>query len=266
MKGKHSDRASFDRILRSLAPIEPVPTSPGQLILEIGRSFLGTPYASGTLEAKGSETVIVNLREFDCVTFVETVVALAGCVQSRHKSFGSFCRLLRTIRYRQGRPEGYASRLHYFSDWIYDNRKKGILRDVTREIGGKPFRKTVHVMSGHPEQYPLLSRPETLEKMKRVERAISRRSLYFIPKTGFRRLEKRIQDGDILAITTNQEGLDILHTGFAVKKKGRVRLLHASRAAGKVVLSRDTLWRYVMKKRERSGIVVARIKPPVSGG
>jgi hypothetical protein len=95
--------------------------------------------------------------------------------------------------------------------------------------------------------------------MKSIERTISRRSLFFIPKKALRRLEDRIQDGDLIAITTKTEGLDIQHVGFAAKVKNRVHLLHASSVEGKVVLFKKTLCRYLMQSQARSGIMVARV-------
>ncbi len=186
------------------------------------------------------------------------MVALVRLVKSQRKSFGAFQRLLEKIRYRQGRLQGYASRLHYFSDWIYDNQRKGIVRDVTAEIGGRPFTKTLTFMSAHPDFYPALKDAANLRKVKSLEKEISRRSLFFIPKN-MRRLEDQICDGDLVAITTNWKGLDVQHVGFAVKVKTRIHLLHASRVNGEVILSENTLCRYLMQGRTRSGIMVARV-------
>ena len=231
----------------------------GQLVLEIGKFFLGAPYAAGTLETKGGEHLVVNLREYDCVTFVENVVALAWQVKSQEKSFEAFQRLLRKIRYRQGRLQGYSSRLHYFSDWIHDNRKKGIIRDVTEEIGGRPLRKAMTFMTTNPDLYPPLKIGANLRKMKSVERAISKRATFFIPKKAVRRLEGRIRDGDLIAITANTECLDVQHVGLAARVKNRVHLLHASSSEGKIILSKQTLYRYLMQSNLRSGIMVARV-------
>ena len=228
-------------------------------MLEIGKFFLGTPYLTGTLETKGAEHLVVNLRELDCVTFVEKIVALALYLKTQEKSYEAFRIILQKIRYRQGRLQGYSSRLHYFSDWIHDNQKKGIVRDVTAEIGGRSLRKTINFMTKNPNLYPPLKNVANFRKMKSVERTISRRSLYLIPKRALRRLEDRIRDGDLIAITTNTEGLDVQHVGLAARVKNRIHLLHASSTEGKVVLSKKTLYRYLMQSRARSGIMVARI-------
>jgi len=253
------DKRILEELIRFLDKKKTLRTSLGQLVVGTGMFFLGKPYVDGTLDAGRSEHLVVNLRELDCVTFVENVIALAWCVNSRQKSFEGFRRSLRKIRYRHGRLQGYTSRLHYFSDWVHDNEKKGIVKDVTAEIGGRVVRKTINFMTTHPASYPPLEVAGNLRRMESIERTISRRSLYHIPKKVVKTLKDRIIDGDIIAITTNTEGLDVQHVGFAVRVKNRIHLLHASSTEGKVVLSKQTLYRYVMQSRARWGIRVARL-------
>jgi hypothetical protein len=260
LKHQGQDRKIFGKLIGFLDDQGVSGEFPDRLVLGIGTFFLGTPYGAGTLETKGAERLGVNLRAFDCVTFVENVVVLAWLVTSRKKSFEAFRRMLQKIRYRQGRLQGYASRLHYFSDWICDNEKKGIVRDVTKEIGGRPLRKAVTFMTAHADLYPPLKNAVTFQRVKSIERTVSRRSLFYIPKEALKRLENRIQEGDFLAITTNTDGLDVRHAGVAVRVKNRVHLLHASSSEGRVVLSSKTLYRYLMESQVRSGIMVARLE------
>jgi hypothetical protein len=219
---------------------------PGRLALEIGKFFIGRPYLSGTLEARGGERLVVNLRAFDCFTFVENVVALSRLLGSGDRSFLRFKKLLQRIRYRGGRLRGYPSRLHYFSEWVFDNGRMGFIRDVTAGEGGKPYRNTINFMTENPGTYPALKDEGDLKRMRAVERAISKRPLFVIPKERLRRMEGRIREGDVIAIATTQKGLDVQHVGLAVKVRGRIHLLHASSIEGKVVLSRETLYRYIM--------------------
>jgi hypothetical protein len=291
MPGQRRDRKVLGKLIMYLDKKKCSTEFPGQLTLEIGKFFLGAPYVAGTLETKKAEHLVVNLREFDCVTFAENVVALVCLVEARWsptgrrvtlikgpcgatsrrrdqdcslllpggRSFESFQRLLQKIRYRRGRLQGYSSRLHYFSEWIYDNQKKGILKDVTRKIGGRPFRKTINFMTTHPDLYPPLENMVSLRRMRLIERTIRRRPLFFIPKKDLERFEDRICDGDLIGVTTNIEGLDVQHVGLAARVKNRIHLLHASSGEGRVVLSQNTLYRYLMQSRSRSGIMVARL-------
>jgi hypothetical protein len=256
---QEQDRRIFKKLIRFLDKKKSSAEFSNKLILEIGKFFLGTPYAAGTLETRGTEQLVVNLRELDCVTFVENVVALAWLLRSQQKSFKTFQKLIHKIRYRQGRLQDYTSRLHYFSDWIHDNQRKGIVRDVTAEIGGRPLKKAINFMTIHPDLYLSLKNAASFRRMKSVERMISKRSLFFIPKKALKRLEDRIRDGDIIAITSNTEGLDIQHVGIAARLKNRIHLLHASSREGKVVLSKQTFSKYLGQSQIRSGMMVARI-------
>ncbi len=265
MNLQRQDRRIFGKLIGILDKKKTSEKFPGEILLEIGKFFLGAPYVAGTLETKRPERLVVNLREFDCVTFVENVVALAWHVESGGKSFEGFRRLLRKIRYRQGRLQGYSARLHYFSDWVHDNQKKGIVKDITPEIGGRPMRKTLTFMSVHPDLYPQLKNTANFQKMKSVEKKISERSLCYISKKALRRLEDRIQDGDVIAITTNRESLDVQHVGLAARLKNRIHLLHATSKGGEVVLSPKTLYRYLTESRSRCGIMVARVRSARQG-
>lgn len=259
LKEAERDRRIFAGLVRYLNRKKPGPRFCGQMMLDIGTFFLGTPYREGTLETEGPEALVVNLREFDCMTFAETVIALAYLMKSRERSFEHFRSLLKKIRYRAGRLQGYASRLHYFSDWVHDNQKKEVVKDVTADIGGRPLRKTINFMTTHPDLYPRLRDPAVLRVMETIERTMTRRSLFLIPKKLLRRSEGQIREGDLIAIMTNTEGLDVQHVGFAARVKNRVHLLHASSQEGRVAVSADTLYRYLMKNRARSGVMAVRI-------
>lgn len=95
--------------------------------------------------------------------------------------------------------------------------------------------------------------------MRRTERRLSRSPFYVIGKERVSRIQDDIQPGDLIAFTTNQEGLDVAHVGLAVRERGRLRLLHASRREGAVVVSRETLSAYLRRRGNFTGILVARV-------
>jgi hypothetical protein len=236
-----------------------------ELIVAVGRNFLDAPYQSETLEKEGAEELVVNLRAFDCVTFVENTIVLTGMIRAGKTGFADFTAALERIRYRGGRRRGYPSRLHYFTDWLRDNGRKGMVRDITAEIGGSPFRKQLHALTDHREEHPALKDAIAFGRMRIVEAACSRRTQCLIAKADLNRAAEGIADGDIVAITTDEKGLDVSHTGFAVHVRGQLHLLHASSSAGKVVLSDMTLDRYLRSRRTRTGIIVGRMIPEGAG-
>lgn len=233
------------------------------LAARAGLRFLGAPYTLAPLEGKGhGEPLVINLRAFDCFTFVESVTAIALTILGGETSFEAFAGILERLRYRRGIRGNYASRLHYFTDWLGDNRRLGILRDVTREAGGKPFQKPVRYMTDHPECYPSLADGTLRAEIRRAEHNLSRRHRFFLPVDVIEEAESLLREGDLIGVTAAAEGLDIVHTGLAVRQKGRVHLLHASRAAGGVVVTDEPLHCYIAGRRDATGIVAGRLRPP----
>jgi hypothetical protein len=232
---------------------------PGDLICAIGNYFLGAPYEPETLESRHKERLIVNYRQFDCFTFVETVLALVRCVVAGRIAQSELRRALQLLRYRGGIIDGYSSRLHYFTDWLRDNEQKGILRDISRKLGAVARRKKIDYMTAHCESYPALKNEKEWQKMRLVEKNISRKSFNIIGRDEIGLGQAKIQDGDIIAFTANQEGLDVAHVGFAFRRGRALRLLHASSREGAVVISQKTVPAYLKQNKKFSGIIVARL-------
>ena len=232
--------------------------SAGNLICAIGSYFLGAPYEPGTLEIGHKEKLIVNFVQFDCFTFVETVLALTGCVADDQITLQEFRRQLQFIRYRNGVIDGYSSRLHYFTDWLRDNVQKKILRDISRELGAVNLRKKINYMTTQRSAYSALRDENKFKKMLLVEKNISRRIFYVIDENKIGQIKNEIKNGDIIAFTANTEGLDVAHVGFALWQGGNLHLLHASSKEGKVIVSKKTLAAYLKQNKKFTGFIVAR--------
>lgn len=231
---------------------------PGELMVRTGLFFLGCPYASDTLTSPGDEPLTINLRSFDCVTFVETTLALVMTAVSERKGFDTFAVNLRRVRYRGGRKRGYASRLHYFSEWLYDNARMGILADVGQHLGGIETNKEINYMTSHRDLYPSLADPAIYRRMADVERRISHLRLFMIPRKDLAERADAIEGGDIIGVATSRVGLDCLHAGLAVVRGKERHLLHAGSEAGRVAISTVSLFRYVTATPQRTGLFVMR--------
>jgi len=230
------------------------------IIKVVGESFLGTEYVAGTLDSyDGEEHLVIKISGLDCVTFVENTLAMARVIQKGKRDVQSFKKELQEIRYRGGKINGYTSRLHYFSDWIFDNEKKGIVKDITKAIGGVPYKKKIDFMSTHPELYKqLMSDENNLSEINEVENKINKRKLYYIPKSEVDSYYESLKTGDIIATTTNVKGLDISHTGFVYKQNGKTYFLHASIESKKIIVSGKELKGYLNEHKKQIGIMVAR--------
>ncbi|GHT44015.1 xylanase [Bacteroidia bacterium] len=236
--------------------------SSNELMVRAAFALLNTPYVAHTLEGNAEETLVVNLRELDCMTFVENCVALSTAAQEPQPDYERFVRQLQKIRYRDGVISGYTSRLHYTTDWIFNNAHKGIIEDVTAALGGKPFQVRVGFMSAHPESYSSLQHnPVDTEKMAAIENAINQRNTYsYIPKNEIRKRQSQIKSGDIVGFTTGIPGLDISHVGIAYWHNGQLSFIHASTKANKVVINPEPLVDYCKAIKTNTGIVVLRVK------
>jgi hypothetical protein len=230
----------------------------GAAIVALGRTFVGAPYTPGTLELPGPERLIVNLRELDCVTFVETVLAMVRVMRAGTPDYASFQRELLRIRYRDGVLAGYPSRLHYFSEWISNNEAKGIVRDVTREVGGAVRPGGIGFMSAHRESYRQLQDEEVATEIRRIETTLSGETRHFIPQNAIAGLAAQIRDGDVIAATSSLEGLDVAHTGFAIWVDGRLHLMHAPLVGSVVEISERPLADRIQRINTQNGIMIAR--------
>jgi hypothetical protein len=259
------DRKICEKLLRSAKMRQDGAAPLSQLVAAVGRALLDAPYAAETLEREGAEELVINLRAFDCMTLVENAIVLASLIRAGKTDFADFPAALERIRYRGGERSGYPSRLHYFTDWLLDNGRKRMVLDITRELGGIPFRKRFHAITDRRKEHPALDSEAAFCRMRSVETACSRRIHHVIPKAGLKKIENRIGEGDIIAITTDAAGIDVSHMGIAVRVRSNLWLLHASSRAGKVVLSDTTLSGYLQARRNRTGIIVGRVIPGGAG-
>ena len=237
---------------------------PGNAMLYFGKQFLSVPYVGHTLEVGDKEHLIITTRELDCTTFVENVLALYLCHQSKSTSFRSFCNNLRNIRYRGGKLTDYTSRLHYFTWWGEDNEQMGLVKAV--DTGKFPFTATqrlnINYMSVHPTLYKhLKANPQFVKVIAAQEKASNGKTYRYIPKSLLNRSESElscIHTGDIVSLITKKAGLDTSHVGIAVWQNGKLHLMHASSLNMKVILDPSTFYDYGQRQTSMLGIRVYR--------
>lgn len=235
------------------------------LPLFFARKFIGLPYVAHTLELRGGERLVVNTRELDCTTLVETVVALTLCTQRGETSWRAYTDQLRRLRYRDGVVSGYPSRIHYFTEWISENSRYRRVSELQQP--NPPFTAVQQVevsyMSRHPQSYSALRQhPEYVGRIREMEQRVSGQRFRYIPKrlvADHQLLRKVVSDGDIIAITCSKSGLDIAHLGFAVWHDGALHLLNASQLHKCVVDEPMTLAEYLSQHPSHTGIRIIRI-------
>ncbi|MFN8340012.1 MAG: DUF1460 domain-containing protein [Saprospiraceae bacterium] len=232
-------------------------------MVENAMSFVNVPYKSATLDASNEEILVCRNDGFDCVTLVEYVAALSMYQLKDKKSPSTFEQFLTQIRYRNGVIDGYGSRLHYFTEWIDQQQHLGWCHDITHEIGGIAYTKHINFMSKNKGKYPRLKGTKIESEIESAENHCNSLTRYYIPKVDLPHCEMEILNGDIIAITTTIDGLDIVHVGLAYKQGKKLHLLHASQKLGKVSISKVSLYEYLTSNPNQSGIVVIRPKRPI---
>jgi hypothetical protein len=236
------------------------------IILETASFFIGTPYMGGTLE-KEPEGLVVNLREMDCFTFVENVIALSRTIAAGEPAFEKYCDHLRLIRYRGEEITGYADRLHYTSDWLYENEQKQVIKHVTGEAGGQPYTFDLNFMSSYPDSYRQLKADSSLiPEIQETERRVNARTSYYylIPKYEIDTFAVHLHNGDMVCFVTSIPGLDISHVGIITREDEKLTFIHASSLAMKVIVNIESLKEYIEKGKNHAGIMTAHPLPPIS--
>jgi hypothetical protein len=256
-------REKFDLALSANLANKPI----NEVIVQIGKSFIGTEYAAHSLEEDGPEHLVVNLRVLDCVSFYENSLALARCVKMKKISFNDYKAQLQFIRYRSGVINGYPSRLHYTTDYWFDNERKSVLKIVTKELFGvrhlRPIPTPINFMTEHRNSYRQLTNNSFFKTIKKEEEEIGKRKMPFLPKGSVQMFEDKIKTGSFIGITTNTPGLDISHTGITVRmENGALHLMHAPDVGYKVQITEFPLHEYLARHPKHTGIIVAEALEP----
>lgn len=234
---------------------------PGKYLVLCGEEFLGKPYVAHTLEGE-PERLTINVDEFDCVTFVENMLAMALTLDEGRSSWRDFVYNLQRVRYRNGEVDGYPSRMHYVCDWAVDNIYRGTIIDATGAFDRvNTLSRTIDFMSANASKYPALADSANLARIMNTE---SGYRLYKFPyiKTidlGRKEVKSNFRNGDILAFVSNLKNLDVAHMGIVTMKNGEPYVMHASSSLGKVVVSSLPLDEFMKKNRQFIGVRVFRI-------
>lgn len=261
-----ADDIALGKLLLERLAASPAQDAASQMVLS-ARALLDQPYEAGTQEGR-EERLRIYLTRTDCILFAETCLGLVRTVQrcGPQASFEDLARTLRQTRYRDGAVDGYASRLHYTTEWIRQGERSGFFRDITEELGGVPDTRPINFMSTHPDSYAPLkgaspSAQENLRQIRGMEARVSAMPRYYIPKERLAEAEAGIRSGDILCLSTSIDGLDYSHVVIAYRERPDALLgfIHASTSAMKVIVEPRTLQAYLQANKRATGISVLRV-------
>jgi hypothetical protein len=240
----------------------------GRAVVRVGEQAVGTPYEAYTLEqylkAGGKPTSLepltLSLTRFDCVTLVESCLAVARVARAGNApTWERFGREVERMRYRGGTRGDYTSRNHYFSEWISDGQRRGLVRDLGAELGGIADTRPLRFMTEHRASYPALADDMVYREIGEMERRLDVSPRRVIPTARIADVANGIQTGDVLAFATSIPGLDVSHSAMAYRDRdGVLRVLHAPLSGGVVEVTKTTLPEYVARIKRSTGILVAR--------
>lgn len=237
--------------------------SGNELVTFYAHKLLGRPYVAHTLEGE-QEMLTINVDELDCTTLVETLYALSRATLEGRYSWRDYAHHLEDVRYRHGTMSDYASRLHYMSDWLMENRTRGNVVEVTSDVDGVRYKvKTINFMSQHRDKYPSLADSVQFSRVKQVEVGYVNHRFPYLRKESLSRkkVAAELRSGDMVGLVTTVEGLDISHLGIIEKDAGGVlHLLHASSVGGKVMLEETPLSEMLRQRKSVIGVRVWRLK------
>ena len=288
-----SDRKIFNQLRRRASAENWINLPIGTLTQHVGESFLGSEYQANLLDrasqnilqnasqnrlqstsknTSSQETLTASLQQFDCVLFVETALALAQTFQQPDLTDAQaetlFFNALQQYRYRNGTLVNYCSRLHYFSDWMLDHNRRGLVQEMGRSLGGMPLDRSLSFMSQNWGKYPVLvAHPAFRTCITETEAAIDTKNVFYLPTQQISQHYSELQPGDVVGIVTRMKDLDVTHSGLVYQRfdangaarSSKTGLLHASVRSG-IKISSD-LATYVAGVEGAMGIVVARPLP-----
>lgn len=233
--------------------------STANLMVKGAKMMLGTEYVASTLE-EVPERLIVNLDKTDCILFVETILAMALNAKEGVTSIDSLGAIITRSRYRDGVIDGYSSRIHYTSEWILQGEKRGIVKEISKELANELSGQKFFFMTTHTNSYKQLKdNPAEVAKIKEVEERLNKREYYYIPKEQIPNILDKLQSGDIVGFNANIPGLDITHVGIIYKENGKTTFIHASMSGGKVMIEPKGLVKYANDSKNCNGIRVIRV-------
>lgn len=249
------------------------------LVLFFLKKMLGNPYVAHTLEHNKREKLVVNVRDLDCTTSTENIMALSICRKTNRLAFSDFCDVLMNIRYEK--PYGgedheqrvaYSHRNHYFTGWANSNIAQGYFEEIVApaKIFSGVQRVSVNYMTANPQYYKMLNEtPTTADSITAMEKRLSdpKRNTYkYIPKANLKNTNTEefrdcIHEGDIVVILTDKAGLDTQHITMAHWGDDKqLHIMHASSLRKKVVFEPLTLYQYLMNQKSAIGVRILRLK------
>lgn len=221
-----------DALLRTTAALP----DPGARVVALADAFRDTPFEyESQLPTPAPDVLRVQLRSFDCTTFVYTLAAMASA-----RSFEEFVLHLRDLRYLDGRAHIDADPtdgnvLDYPYDVLVHNGvAQGYVRDVTAEVAGEhPLTRFASRPAPHRRAPAYDTEERLIAPRLNPGEVVSAQLLARADIDAA--AEARVHDGDLLLFSRLDpaapvgDGLLVGHLAVARVVDGVLTLAHATR-------------------------------------
>jgi hypothetical protein len=219
-------------------------------LVELGKYFIGRPYSHMALSRGNPEEVYYSLKDFDCVTYIENMLALyeSNGLDSVYKK-----RLIE-LRYVKSNDIRYETRLHYLSSAFEKWQQMGII-DQVHASNERLLKKDIHYLSAYlaGNHFKI-----DVNQIKTTEQALSEKPMSFIDRKQIAQFLPKLKSGDIVAFVSKRSDLDFKHVGFIMIQHGKAFLLHASQEKKVICISDQDVATYVLNHPQMIGIQVYR--------
>ena len=213
----------------------------------IGQFFIGAPYLANRLSKSNPEKVYFSFADFDCITYVENVLALYNSKGNRIK----FSEKLIKIRYNDS--ISYENRNHYLTSALEKLVKLNILTPMNNPFNSKSVFKSIDYLSEHVNNINI-----DKSKLMKIEKSISSRPIYYFDSMNDSDTYNLIQNGDVIAFLSSRNDLDFKHVGFVYIKNNKRYILHASQEKKVVCISDVTIDQYLSNNKKIKGFQIYR--------
>jgi hypothetical protein len=187
-----------------------------------------------------------DLRYLDCMTYVEHVLALAACKKPDYK-YEFLLRLIDVKFDANGRPLMNHHRKHFTSVWADRNEARGYVKNVAK---AHPLAQQKVVTLNK------VGKNRTFYVKDRFMISENPQTVWYFSRDTLLKKEIKLRSGDIVAMVTGKEGLDVTHMGFYIEKDKKPLLRHASYTQNKVI--DEDFYEYFKNHKSAKGIMLLR--------
>lgn len=225
-------------ILSSIGFVYDTDSPLGDITASIAEKMLGTPYEAGLLDVY-PERLRVYLDKTDNLHFIEACMAVALTYKGEsigeygevnESEYDQLCENIKALRYRDGIISKFSDRIFYFSEWVEQAERLGLIEEYT-DCYGHEYSQNFSYLSDHLMYLPQIGRePNARKEILEIEKRLSANSQRAVisPEELTTEFYECVQNGDIVSFLSDRKGEDVSKAGIVRKTQNSVQIISAS--------------------------------------